>query len=51
MIDVAGEKITISSDKDLELLAAKGKFTVNANEVEITAKAAMTLKGATIDIN
>ena len=51
VIDVSGEKISIASDKDLELTAPKGKFTVSANEVEITASAAMKLKGATIDLN
>jgi len=51
VIDISGEKISITSDKDLELTAQKGKFTVSAKEVEITASAAMKLKGATIDLN
>ncbi len=51
VIDIAGEKISITSDKDLELTAPKGKFMVSAKEVEITASAAMKLKGATIDLN
>jgi uncharacterized protein involved in type VI secretion and phage assembly len=51
VIDISGEKISISSDKDLELAATNGKLSISANEVEITSKSAMTLKGSTIDLN
>jgi len=59
VIDISGAKITISSDKDLELVAKNGKLSIDATDVEIKAKngvnieasAAMKLKGATIDLN
>ena len=35
VIDISGEKITITSDKDLELSAKNGKVTIDAQEVEI----------------
>ena len=74
-IDFSGEKITLSSDKDLELVAKSGTLTIDANAVEIKsqsdvkieakqgklsadvlegeikASAAMTVKGATIEMN
>lgn len=66
-IDTKDNKITISSDKDIELSASKGKVTINAKEVEIKSSAAtkveagagmdlkasakMTVKGATVEIN
>lgn len=43
IIDVSGEKITISSDKDIELNAQQGKLSLNAKEIEITASADLTL--------
>jgi uncharacterized protein involved in type VI secretion and phage assembly len=82
-IDFKGEKIVLSSDKDLQLVATSGTLTLEGNAVEITSKsdvkitassgklaaevmeasvksstsatieasAAMTIKGATIDLN
>jgi uncharacterized protein involved in type VI secretion and phage assembly len=82
-IDFKGEKIVLSSDKDLQLVATSGTLTLEGNAVEITSKsdvkitassgklaaevmeasvkastsatieasAAMTIKGATIDMN
>jgi uncharacterized protein involved in type VI secretion and phage assembly len=82
-IDFKGEKIVLSSDKDLQLVATSGTLTLEGNAVEITsrsdvkitassgklaaevmeasvkastsatieASAAMTIKGATIDLN
>ena len=52
VIDVSGEKITISSDKDLGLTAKNGKCLIEGNEVEIkstkdtkiTSGAALNLK-------
>ncbi len=53
------EKITISSTKDIELLAPNGKLSINAKEVEIKSSATtkieassdMTIKGSTVNIN
>lgn len=82
-IDFSGEKIVLSSDKDLQLVATNGTLSLEGNAVEITSKsdvkiaassgtlaadvmevavkastsatveasAAMTIKGATIDLN
>ncbi|HEU4561831.1 MAG TPA: phage baseplate assembly protein V [Longimicrobium sp.] len=82
-IDFKGEKISLSSDKDLELVAKSGTLTIDANAVEIKSKSdvkidassgklaiesmeaqvkasssatieasgAMTIKGATVDVN
>jgi len=35
VIDITGEKITLTSDKDLELSAKNGKVSIDAQEVEI----------------
>ena len=37
-IDFKGEKITLSSDKDLQLVATSGTLTLEGNAVEITSK-------------
>lgn len=37
-IDFKGEKITLSSDKDLQLIATSGTLTLEGNAVEITSK-------------
>ena len=82
-IDFSGEKISLSSDKDLDLVAKSGTLTIDANAVEIKSKSdvkidassgkvaiesmeaqvkasssatieasgAMTIKGATVDVN
>lgn len=66
-IDTKNNKITISSDKDIELSASKGKVTINAQDVEIKSSAStkveagagmdlkasanLTIKGATVGIN
>jgi uncharacterized protein involved in type VI secretion and phage assembly len=66
-IDTKNNKITISSDKDIEILAKNGKVTIDAQDVEIKSSAAtkveagsgmdlkasakMTVKGATVEIN
>lgn len=58
VIDFSGEKIVITSGGDLEL-AAKGKCVIDAAELQIKssgaatieAGGAMTVKGATIDMN
>jgi uncharacterized protein involved in type VI secretion and phage assembly len=82
-VDFKGERIVLSSDRDLRLVAASGTLTLEGNAVEITsrsdvkitassgtlaaevreasvtasagatveASAALTLKGATIDLN
>jgi len=67
VIDSKESTITISSDKDLVLKAPQGKISLIAKELDlqssaalkaeagsemkITASAAMTVKGATVDIN
>lgn len=38
VIDFSGEKISIVSDKDLELVAKSGKLLLDGNEVEIKSK-------------
>lgn len=82
-IDFSGEKIVLSSDRDLQLVASSGTLSLQGNAVEITSKsdvkitassgklaaevleasvkassnatieasAAMTIKGATVDVN
>lgn len=51
VIDISGQKISIVSEQDLELTAKNGKLSLSGNEVNITSRAAMKLKGATIDLN
>jgi uncharacterized protein involved in type VI secretion and phage assembly len=52
LIDVSGKKIEIScASGDLALSAPGGKVTIDARQVDITASAALTLKGASIAIN
>lgn len=67
VIDISGEKISITSDKDLELAAKNGKCSIDADEIiikslnamtiesgdklQLKSTAAMTLKGSTIDLN
>jgi uncharacterized protein involved in type VI secretion and phage assembly len=66
-IDTKTNKITMSSDKDIELSATNGKVTINAQNVEIKSSAAtkveagsgmdlkasanMTIKGQMVEIN
>lgn len=51
VIDISGEKITISSDKDLELVAKNGKFSVDASEIEMKSKKDMKLEsGAALNM-
>ena len=59
IIDTKDNKISIISNKDIEISAPSGKVTISGNEIEIksttTAKieasAEMTVKGATVNIN
>jgi uncharacterized protein involved in type VI secretion and phage assembly len=52
VIDVSGKKIEIScSSGDLSLSAPSGKVAIDARQIDITASAALTLKGASIAIN
>ncbi|OPX45571.1 phage-related baseplate assembly protein [Ruminiclostridium hungatei] len=67
IISTKDNKVTVSSDKDIEFSAPKGKFTVNAQDIEMKSSAAtkieasssmdvkssanMTIKGATVNIN
>ena len=67
IIDTAKNTITITSDKDITLSATKGTIKLDAEKIElkssadskleaggkmdVTASAAMKLKGATVDIN
>ncbi|MFZ5986676.1 MAG: phage baseplate assembly protein V [Bacillota bacterium] len=67
IISTKENKITLSSDKDIEISAPKGKFSVNAKEIELKssantkveasaamdlkASANMTVKGAMVNIN
>jgi len=67
VIDVANQKILISADSDIEIVASNGKLKLSGNGVEISSQAAvkieagagmelkasgsMKLKGATVDIN
>jgi uncharacterized protein involved in type VI secretion and phage assembly len=44
IIDIAGEKISVTSDKDLELSAKKGKFVIDAQEVEIKSAKEMKIE-------
>lgn len=66
-ISTKDNKITVSSDKDIEFAAPNGKFSVNAKEIEMKSSAAtkveasagmdlkasgnMTLKGSLVNIN
>lgn len=43
VIDVSGEKIEISSDKDIELKASQGKLSLSAKEIEIKATSNLKL--------
>lgn len=43
VIDVAGEQITITSDKDIALNAAQGKVTISAQEIELKASSNLKL--------
>ena len=67
VIDTAGDKVTITSGKDVVIDAPSGKITLNAQDVEIKASASgkfetgsgldlkasgtANLKGATVNIN
>lgn len=67
IISTKDNKITISSDKDIEFTAPNGKFSINAKNIEIKssadtkieasagidvkASANMNIKGATVNIN
>lgn len=59
VIDLAGEKISLSSNKDLSLIAETGKLTIQANAIELKsdstldlqASGAIKIKGSTIDLN
>lgn len=42
-IDFKGEKISLSSDKDLELVAPNGTLTLDANAVQIKSKSDVTV--------
>ncbi len=51
VIDITGEKITLTSDKDLELSAKNGKVTIDAQEVEIkSAKDTKVESGANLNL-
>ncbi len=43
IIDISGEKITILSDKDMALTAKSGKLEIEANEITIKSKKALTI--------
>ncbi|MDH5682498.1 MAG: DUF2345 domain-containing protein, partial [Spirochaetota bacterium] len=65
--DTKENKITISSDKDIEILAKNGKVTIDAKELELKtadkvkleggadidmeASGKMNIKGATVNLN
>lgn len=67
VITTADNKVTITSDADIEIICPNGKFLVDANEIQMKTAAAlnleaggdlkaeasgtMTLKGSTININ
>jgi len=67
VIDTKENTITITADKDIVLKAPQGKISLSSKEIEVTstaatkveagsemtlqASAAMTVKGATVDIN
>jgi uncharacterized protein involved in type VI secretion and phage assembly len=59
VISTKDNKVTITSEKDIEFSAPKGKFSVNAKNIEIKssadtkieASANMTIKGAAVNIN
>ncbi|MCE8425238.1 MAG: phage tail protein [Candidatus Methanoperedens sp.] len=67
IIDTAENKISIISDKDIEISAPKGKLTITAKEIEVTssttakieanagmdleASGNITIKGAMVNIN
>lgn len=46
VIDFSGEKISIVSDKDLELVAKSGKLSLEGNEVAITSKSDLKIDAA-----
>ena len=49
-VDFSGEKITVTSTKDIEV-SADGTLAVSANEINLKSKAAMTIEaGSTLDI-
>ncbi len=58
IIDVSGEKISITSDKDLELIATNGKCVIDVKELEIKSGGAVqleasgdvTLKGSKVEV-
>ena len=67
VINTADNKVTITSDADIEIICPNGKFLVDANEIQMKtatainlkadgdlkaeASGTMTLKGATVNIN
>lgn len=67
IIDTKDNKISIISEKDIEILAPKGKLTISAKEIEVKSSASTkieasagmdlkasgttTIKGATVNIN
>lgn len=67
VIDAKENKISLKSDKDIEISAANGKVTINAKDIEFKASASakieasagmdikasgnMNIKGATVNIN
>lgn len=51
IIDISGEKITISSDKDLEMTAKNGKFSVEAKEIMLKSQSDLKVEsGATLNL-
>jgi len=59
IIDTAKNTLTITTDKDISVLASQGTITLDAKNIEIKSSsgtniesnAKMTIKGATVDIN
>jgi hypothetical protein len=67
IIDTKENKISLISDKDIEILAPQGKLTISAQEIEVKSSASTkieasasmdlkasgttTIKGATVNIN
>lgn len=51
LIDIKGEAITLTSDKNLTIEAKSGALALKGDEVTIEAKGNMKLKGAKIELN
>jgi uncharacterized protein involved in type VI secretion and phage assembly len=50
-IDSSNKKISIECGGDIELIASKGKVSINAKEIEIKSSSTMNIKGSMVNIN